>query len=215
MKTGPDARQPLQNRVMPDGKIVADNWRGNLMGNRGGRIHDPATKKLLKRQWVSKRWIHCVLQFKGRKRSIMGNSYTELFFLDEVTALTAGHRPCFECQRDKANNFARIWEQTYGAIMGSRADGMDQALHLERTDTKSVHIAKSETGNLPDGTVIRNGQTMYARKSQNWLEWRGDGYRKMDLASGHFELLTPTAIIRLLQNGYEPCWHESAFDGSA
>ena len=32
-------------------------------------------------------------------RDVWGASYTELFFLDEPTALAAGHRPCFECRR--------------------------------------------------------------------------------------------------------------------
>lgn len=27
--------------------------------------------------------------------------YTELFFLDEATALAAGHRPCAKCQRER------------------------------------------------------------------------------------------------------------------
>lgn len=68
------------------------------MGNRGGRIHDPETKSIQKR-YASKQWIYCLLAFKDRRRAVMGAGYTELFFFDEATALAAGHRPCFECQR--------------------------------------------------------------------------------------------------------------------
>jgi hypothetical protein len=71
------------------------------MGNRGGRFHTDA-KTLTARRWVSRQWICCVLNFKGRRREVWGRSYTELFFLDEPTALAAGHRPCFECRRKDA-----------------------------------------------------------------------------------------------------------------
>ena len=81
---------PLQNRVLPDGRLVSSPARGTMMGNRGGRIHDPETKTLGKARWRSKRWICCVTRFKGRQRPVMGHGYTEMFFLDEVTALSAG-----------------------------------------------------------------------------------------------------------------------------
>ena len=89
----------LQNRVDPFGDIHANPARGLFMGNRGGKIHDPATKTLLKRKFASRQWIICLTAFKGRKRLLMGNGYTELFFLDDVTALSAGHRPCAELRR--------------------------------------------------------------------------------------------------------------------
>ncbi len=47
-----------------------------------------------------------MLDFKSRQRDVWGRYYTELFFLDEVTALAAGHRPCFECRRKDAEAFA-------------------------------------------------------------------------------------------------------------
>ena len=74
------------------------------MGNRGGKLHDPATRSLVRTQ-SSRQWICCVLEFRSRQRKVMGNGYTELFFMDEVTALAAGHRPCFECRRQDALAF--------------------------------------------------------------------------------------------------------------
>jgi hypothetical protein len=96
---------PLPNRVWPDGKLMAHPARGLLMGNRGGQIHDPQTRTI-RRQQASRRWICCVPSFKGRRREVMRAGYTELFFLDEVTALAAGHRPCFECRRAEAQAYA-------------------------------------------------------------------------------------------------------------
>ena len=78
---------PLQNRVTPFGEIVAVASRGMFTGNRG-IIHDPATKTLLSRRWSSHAWITCTCEFRGRRRDVMATrSWTELFFLDEATAL--------------------------------------------------------------------------------------------------------------------------------
>src|SRR3984893_5330164 len=96
---------PLQNRVTPFGELIAVPARGALFGNRGGRFHTDA-KTLTARRWASRQWICCVLDFKGRQRDVWGRFYTELFFLDEPTALAAGHRPCFECRRKDAETFA-------------------------------------------------------------------------------------------------------------
>ena len=82
---------PLQNRVDPFGELLATSARGLFMGNRGGRIHSEE-QTLTRRRWASRQWICCVLDFKGRQRDVWGRYYTELFFLDEVTALAAGHR---------------------------------------------------------------------------------------------------------------------------
>ena len=97
-----DPAMPLQNRVTPTGEIIATTARGTMMGNRGGAFHT-AAQTLTHRRWKTKAWICCVIEFKGRHRVVMSpNRYTELFFLDEATALAAGHRPCFECRRADA-----------------------------------------------------------------------------------------------------------------
>src|SRR5260370_40328038 len=98
------APRPLQNRVDPFGEFHAVANRGALMGNRGGRLHHD-DKTLGGRRWPSKRWLICACAFKGRRRTVWGASYTELFFLDEPTALAAGHRPCFECRHEAAKAF--------------------------------------------------------------------------------------------------------------
>ena len=54
---------PLQNRVTPEGDIIADPHRGMFTGNRG-IIHDPATRTLLTRRWSSSAWLTCVCEFQ-------------------------------------------------------------------------------------------------------------------------------------------------------
>jgi hypothetical protein len=84
----------MQNRVDPFGNIIETKARGSFMGNRGV-IHNE--QKQITHAFKHKAWITCVLDFKGRKRTVMTvDRWTELFFLDEATAFAAGHRPCFE-----------------------------------------------------------------------------------------------------------------------
>ena len=111
----------LQNRVDPWGALHAVTQRGTMMGNRGGKIHRD-DKTLGKRRWASHHWICCELHFRGRHREVMGPAYTELFFLDEVTALAAGHRPCWECRRADARAF----------LGGEKVESFDRRLHEER-----------------------------------------------------------------------------------
>ena len=129
-----DEQSPLQNRVSPFGELCAFCARGLFMGNRGGRFHTDA-KTLTARRWASRQWICCVLDFKGRRRDVWGRFYTELFFLDEPTALAAGHRPCFECRRKDAETFAEKWREARRLSRPPHAPEMDDILHA-RTPTR-------------------------------------------------------------------------------
>lgn len=101
-----------QNRVDPTGAFHATAARGALMGNRGC-LHDAQGQ--IRRPYQVKRWITCVLAFRGRQRSLMTpGHYTELFFLDEATAYAAGHRPCAECRHHAWKAFQALWHQVHG-----------------------------------------------------------------------------------------------------
>src|SRR5262249_29994960 len=143
------------------GIIIADAARGTLMGNRGGRLHDDE-RRLGPRRWASKAWICCELAFKGWHRQVMGNGYTELFFLDEVTALAAGHRPCFECRRADALAFAEAFGRGIGAETPPRAPGMDVILHGERLSGQEKRRHRRAAVGLPDGIMIAMGDTALA-----------------------------------------------------
>src|SRR6185312_4370847 len=112
----------LPNRVSPLGELFATPARGTLMGNRGGRIHSD-DKRLTTRRWASRQWICCVLDFKNRQRDVWGRYYTELFFLNEVTAFAARHRPCFECRRKDAEHFAQLFREASANSVRPRESG--------------------------------------------------------------------------------------------
>jgi hypothetical protein len=193
---------PLQNRVDPFGILFASPARGLFMGNRGGRIHDPATRTLLKRRWASKQWICCLTTFKGRHRPVMGEGYTELFFLDEVTALAAGHRPCFECRRADARRFADL------LAPGTRAGDLDALAHPMRL----AGPRDTPSGPLPDGAMVAVDATAYALKAELFLRWSPFGYEAAVPAHEMppFQLLTPQPFLGIVAAGYSPVWHESA-----
>ncbi|WP_417666546.1 hypothetical protein [Roseibium sp.] len=209
--------QPLQNRVLPTGEIVAVPERGTFMGNRGGPIHDPVTRTLGRRRWASRRWICCLTCFKDRRRNVMGTGYTELFFLDEVTALAAGHRPCFECRRADARSFAAAFE-TAGQKLGEypgrpSADDMDRILHRDRLDGASQKTFLASLGEIPAGTMIAHSGHLIALHGCKPVLWTLSGYQPcpIDLSlEDEVQVLTPRSIVDTLRQGYLPIWHKSA-----
>ena len=207
---------PLQNRVTPFGEIVADPHRGLFTGNRG-IIHDPASKTLLKKRWSSPAWLTCVCEFRGRRRKVMGGrSWTELFFLDEATAFSAGHRPCFYCRRDDANRFRAAWEQGNG-LADVLAPEIDAVLHRERLDRgrKRLHALPMRLDKLPDGTMVSSGEASYLIAQGRALQWSPAGYRAPSAPISDAMLLTPPSTVRAFSAGYRPVLHPSAVVSSS
>ena len=201
---------PLQNRVTPTGDIIATAHRGMFTGNRG-IIHDPATKTLTRR-WASQAWLTCVCEFRGRRRQVMGGrSWTELFFLDEATALAAGHRPCFFCRRDDANRFRAAWEAGNGATQ-LRAREIDAVLHRERLDgrVKRLHPLPMPLQQMPDGAMVQDGAESFVVVQGRALQWSPAGYRAAEQALQDAMLLTPPSTLRAMSAGYRPVLHPSA-----
>jgi hypothetical protein len=201
---------PLQNRVTPAGDIIATPHRGMFTGNRG-IIHDPATKTLTRR-WASQAWLTCVCEFRGRRRDVMGTrSWTELFFLDEATALAAGHRPCFYCRRADADRFRAAWEKGNGAA-NMLAPEIDAVLHRERLDhrAKRLHPLPMPVEKLPDGAMLQQGTESFAIVQGRSLVWSPAGYRQAQTALQDVMLLTPPSTLRALLAGYRPALHPSA-----
>ncbi|MBV8104781.1 MAG: hypothetical protein JO223_09185 [Hyphomicrobiales bacterium] len=201
----PDGGRPLQNRVDPFGEFHAVAARGAMMGNRGGRIHRD-DRTLSPRRWTSKRWIVCVCEFKGRRRDVWGRFYTELFFLDEPTALAAGHRPCFECRRTAAKAFLAAFPDS----AGFGADAMDDVLHRERLSDGHKRLWRSRLGALPDGAMIVWEGRAHAVRGGRLAPWSFGGYGAPLPLPTAFEVdvLTPPSTVAALSAGYRPQWAE-------
>ena len=195
--------RPLQNRVDPFGEFHAVAARGAFLGNRGGRLHRP-DRTLGGRRWTSRRWIVCVCAFKDRRRPVWSESYTELFFLDEPTALAAGHRPCFECRREAATAFLAAFP---GAPKG--ADAMDALLHRERLDGLRKRFWRTRVAGLPEGAFVAIDDRPYALRDGKLWPWGFAGYGAAMMVGSHddeADVLTPPSTVAALAAGYRPVW---------
>jgi hypothetical protein len=198
----------LQNRVDPYGELRATEARGAWMGNRGV-LHD-ASKRVVA-AWRLPRWITCVLAFKGRRREVFSpNRYSELFFLDEATSLSAGHRPCAEFRRARYEEFRAAWASARGHDRARRflgAEAIDRVLQAERLGQggrKKTYRAVLST--LPDGAMVQHVGDPHLIWGRRLLPWSFDGYGSgIDVAPvTEVEVLTPPSIVGAIRAGFVP-----------
>jgi hypothetical protein len=200
---------PRQNRVTPYGELIAVPDRGLFWGNRGALLDQHGNVARYSR---GKAWLICVLEFKGRRRRVWTpGRLTELFFLDEATALAAGHRPCGECRAQSYRAFKAAWAWSFPADP-RRAPAIDARLHADRLAApgrKRTYVARLDR--LPVGTMVE-----WAGKP--WLvnsglhAWTPGGYGEIRRPPGSTEVtvLTPRSTVAVLAAGYRAALHPSA-----
>ena len=233
---------PLQNRVTPWSEIVSTRARYAdptvMFGNRGV-LHDDRRNVI--RPYASKMWLCCKLNvsrtrkvqrddnraFNGRKRILMmPRRYTELFFLDEPTAIAAGHRPCACCRRDDYVHFVDCWSKAFpSSDVRWTASAIDAVLHRERlqSDGKTRKTYEAALSSLPDGVFVSMsdpstnpfGSTEDGHEPDAWLLWAGClhhwshfGYTERLLLSENpartVRVLTPKSLSATLEAGWQP-----------
>jgi hypothetical protein len=202
---------PLQNRVDPYGRLQAVAARGTLMGNRGV-LHDES--KRIVASWRTRRWIACRLEFRGRRREVFApQRYSELFFLDEATALSAGHRPCAECRHGRYDEFRAAWAEGQGAGPVPGADEMDRVLHAERpASAPGARPFVEPIASVPSGVMVELDGQACVRLDGVLRPWSFDGYGPAVAAprATRVRVLTPRSIVRAIRAGFLPSVHESA-----
>jgi hypothetical protein len=187
------------------------------MGNRG-LLHDPGQS--IRRAWQVKRWLICVLQFRGRQRTVMApGRYTELFFLDEATALAAGHRPCAECRHQRFKDFCSAWASGNPTLLGSEkltVSILDNQLHQERiAPGRAKRMFRANLDDLPEGAFVTAESwegIAYLVRTHSLLAWSPGGYRGAVARPQGMEVsvLTPPSTIEAIRAGYAPELHLSA-----
>lgn len=181
---------PLPNRVDPFGTRHAVPDRGHWFGNRG-LLHNDRGEFV--REWKVKRWIICELEFKGRHRKLLQpGQYTELFFMDEATALAAGHRPCMECRREAAKQYLEL-------SGFKRVGELDDQLHSERYGAKPLVDPRA----LPDGIMVEVEESAFVVKSGRLYRWTFKGYDESPTSADKAVLLTPPTTTEVIKRGYE------------
>ena len=203
--------------VTPSGGIVRSAEPPLWMGGRGGGLHR-SDGSLGPRQWITERWDYCRRNVKSSALpdtcipQDQSPSEAALDFLDEATALAAGHRPCEVRQAPEAQEFIKLWQVSHGPSAETWAD-IDQVLHRERLDqfgrkrTQQVLFQ-----DLPDGCMFRDAAGCFLNLGGRSALWSTRGY--VATAAAHkpvavVDVLTPKAVVELLRAGYEPDIHES------
>jgi hypothetical protein len=200
---------PLQTRVTPLGELVASPDRGLVYGNRG-RLHDAHGE--IRRQWQLERWISCRLEFRGRYRPggpLAPGRYTGLFFLDEATALAAGHRPCAECRNADYRSFL-------GLTAAPGAEALDERLHAERLgdDAAGRRLHDRRFDELPDGAFVLLDAGPHLVLGDALLRWSAGGYaERRARPRGRAVTITPPTSLAVLGAGWQgsvPLLHPSS-----
>jgi hypothetical protein len=177
------------------------------MGNRGGVLHND--QREIVRRYHGRRWITCLLEFKGIRRTVMSpHRYTELFFLDEAVSLAAGHRPCAECRRSRFNEFRSAWKNP-----DALAPEMDVELHRARIDSRGEKVTyRASLNSLPDGCFVEIDGASYLVWEAALLLWSPESYRKKDRRPDGLAVtvLTPEPTVQCIRRGYRPEVHQSA-----
>ena len=205
---------PLRNRVTPLGELVADPARGLVYGNRGC-LHDGHGR--IRRRYAGKRWIACRLEFRGWKRTrlLQPGRFTELFFLDEATALAAGHRPCALCRNEDYRNFVTLWHKLHPADEPG-ADAIDARLQAERVEsgTRGQRRHEAPYESLPDGAFVVREDVPFLVLGDRLLRWTPAGYGAgFPRARGRATVLTPPSLVAVLHAGWQgdvPLLHPTA-----
>ena len=196
---------PLQNRVTPLGEVIADPARGLVHGNRGC-LHDDDRR--IRRHHAVKRWIACRLEYKGWRRSplMQPGRYTELFFLDEATAMAAGHRACALCRREDYERLSAIWRDMHPSDRG--ADAIDATLHDERWDgaARTQRHHDEAFDELPDGAFVLVDAAPWLVRGPQLLRWTPAGYgdRVPRPRGGSARVITPPSLVDVLRARWQP-----------
>ena len=145
--------------------------------------------------------------------------YTELFFLDEATALAAGHRPCFTCRREAFHAFNNAWIAAGLAPAEDRllVKSIDPMLHADRMDRAGRKVTYRSTAvDLPDGAMIELDDApgiAWLLWRERLLRWSPGGYLdSVAIPHQQVTVLTPAATVGVLGAGYPIAVHASAME---
>lgn len=196
---------PEKNRVTPTGHLEYTPEKMEWMGNRGA----------LKRpdSWSTDGWILCRLKVPGRENVPFQLKYTRLFFLDEATGFSAGHRPCYQCRKRRAQEFRSAWCEANGRESVTFPI-IDTALKAERVLSGSRASVDEAVTSLPNGVILEASSVYWLKWRDLLFPWSFAGYgepKELSEMPKFAKVVTPPSIVRMYTNGFTPQVHPSAF----
>lgn len=209
---------PLPNGVDPWGNIHAISPSAMYLGNRGILHRDG----VIVRQWANKSWVTCALRYGNRNRKplMQPNRYSELFFLDEATALAAGHRPCGECRKEDYKRFKAAWFAAHSAAdMVNSIAAIDNALHADRVSLgRDKKTFRAVLQDLPHGVIVEIDGRAYLYWETGLRLWTPLGYTETLTSiapSDMVSVLTPQSVVGAIRAGYRPQSHHTALSSDS
>lgn len=188
--------------VSPDGRLVPNAEKiGLRMGNRGNL--GPVMMRKPQPCAAGNPWITCILAKNGNPLPKTSVKYTKLFFLDEVTAFAAGHRPCGQCQTERYAEFVKAWM----LVTGKPSTEMDTNLHFERCNPdgskKTFERALKE---LPSGAMFLGPEDCqpYLVFNGEFFRWTASGYENATNFETYAKVrvITPRPIVDMFVAGF-------------
>lgn len=196
---------PEKNRVTPTGQLQYTTEKMEWMGNRGElRCLD---------SWSTDRWIMCRLRIESRENVPFERKYTRLFFLDEATAFSAGHRPCYQCRKRRADEFRSAWCEANGHETVA-FPVIDAALKCERVISGSRDLVGEAIEPLPNGVIVEADSAYWLKWRDVFFPWSFAGYGEPRETAGmpkSVNVVTPLSIVQMYTLGFSPQVHPSAF----
>ena len=200
--------------------LEAVSSRGTMIGNRGVINGRGKNRFQLTKTAATTAWLCCELvtkrkrevqrndnrSFNGRKRVVWSEGrWTELFFLDEPTALAAGHRPCACCRNADYKDFMKHWSAAHPGQKWT-AGTVDAVLETQRSINMGSrpHLSERDVKSLPSGAFV-------SWHGEPWLIWEGAAYKwghngYSRSLKGHSIvpciLITPPGVLATLRTGW-------------
>lgn len=204
---------PAQNRVTPFGEIVSYSEKGKYLGNRGELTIDDCRQLVGSSRWKTQSWVYCSTDEKfAPKESEKPPKYTKLFFLDEYTALAAGHRPCGYCLRNSFDDFIEAWlagnpEYNFQKDISRQ---IDRVIHKERTSRMRGEEAYNAClASLPSGVMVvlpESSTDCYLWQDEKLCKWSPAEYAASISyeQDAEVDVLTPKTIVNAILAGFIP-----------
>ena len=154
-----------------------------------------------------RRWIACRLEFRGwlRRPLLQPGRFTELFFLDEATAMAAGHRACALCRREDYVRLGEIWRSLHPADE-ERTPSTPPCMANVGTPRRGRAAARGRGWTAAGRDVRAARRPALPGGRRTAAAWSAGGYSAgvPRPAGGRATVITPPSLVGVLRAGWRP-----------